>query len=189
MDAKRSGGLVGQAPGAPLTKTLSLRANMNRDIKTLLLNIIAGLVTFYVAKYFDENNLPILKYSVIILYVIFLIAVIFFHIRNTTKPITSSVTGDKTSQPNKNTKNDSSQLANEILINVVQLASQHAIASPKIIAPYVKESPELVLAYLKDMEKKQLVVYNSEGKEPTTNTSFFIAFNDNAWKCLKIEPR
>ena len=158
---------------------------MNHDIKTLLLNIIAGIISYYVVKFLDTNNLPILSYSVFVLYLLFIISSSYFHFQQSKKiiPLENKSKNDS----GNNETNDKKDIIHEILKNVVMLSSQHIDATPKVIAEYVKEDPEIILSYLKKMADDFLVVYANNGKPPNIEVPFFVARHENPWKMLKIQ--
>lgn len=160
---------------------------MKDDIKALIINIIAGVLSFYVTKYLDSNNLPILSYFVFAMYILFISLASYFHIKKPASKTISIAEDNFKKCPEENKENNKPEIFHRILELTVKLSSQRIDATPKIIGKEINESPEIVLAYLKQMGSESLVSYTSGGKPPDINTSFFIAYHENPWKFLKIK--
>jgi len=161
---------------------------MKNDIKSLFLNTIAGIFAYYVTKYLDTNNLPILSYLVFALYLVFIFSAFYFHFQHRPKPQGNFPKENEEDKPEKNKKDSKPKIFHDILQTVVKLASQHANSSATTIGKIINENPDIVLSYLKQMETDSLVVYENKGKSPDVNTSFFIAYHENPWKYVKIQP-
>lgn len=159
---------------------------MKNDIKSLILNIIAGILAYYVTKYLDKNDLPLLSYFVFALYLSFILLASYFHFQNSLKPNSDILKNDVKKTLEQNKENHKPEIFHKILQCVVKLASQHAQPSPKIIGEIIGESPQIVLAYLKEMETDSLVVFVNGGRPADINTPFHIAYHDNPWKYLNI---
>lgn len=162
---------------------------MNNGLVTFFLNILAGVLAYYVTKFLDSNSQNLLRYTVFLLFIIFIIFGSYFNFKNSLHPSIKvpDQDGEKVIQEDK--QNNKPEIFHKILRTVVKLAAQHVDATPKKIGELINESPEIVLAYLKEMEGEFIVVYTSGGKPPDINTPFFIAYHENPWKYIKIEPR
>ena len=160
---------------------------MKGEIKTFFLNVVAGVLAYYVTKFLDANNLPLLSYLVFGLYIVFLFAASYFHFQNRPKPVGEIVENSREKQPEKNIENNKPEIFHKILQTVAKLASQHVESSPKKIGEIIGENPQIVLAYLNEMVYDFLVAYVNNGNPADINTSFFIAYHDNPWMLLKIQ--
>ena len=160
---------------------------MKRDLKTLFLNIIAGIISYYVVKFLDTNNLPVLSYSVFVLYLVFIFSASYFHFKQSKKPIVAK--DNCQNKPDKDVTDDKEDIVHNILKTVVKLTSQHVDATPNVVAEKINEDPQIVLAYLQKMVDEHLVVFTNEGKPPTIDVPFFVAYHENPWKKIKIQKR
>jgi hypothetical protein len=160
---------------------------MKSDVKTLFLNIIAGIISYYVVKFLDTNNLPLLSYSVFFLYLVFIFSASYFHFKQSKKPIVAK--DDCQHKPDKDIADGEKDIVHNILKTVVKLSSQHIDATPQVIGNAINEDPKIVLAYLQKMSDDLLVVYANEGKPPDINVPFFVAYHENPWKLLKMTKR
>src|SRR3990167_560742 len=142
---------------------------MKHDFKTLLLNIAAGILTYYVTKFLDSNNQYLFSYLVIGLYVLFILAAIYSHFQNIPKPQRDTFENHGKNKIKKRVQNNKPEVFHKILQSVVKLASQHAESSPKIIGGLINETPQIVLAYLREMEAESIVVFANGGKTPDIN--------------------
>ncbi len=167
-------------------KNTTIDDRMKNDIKSLFLNIIAGILAYYVTKYLDKNDLPLLSYLVFALYLAFILLASYFHFQNSLKPNRDTLKKDTEKSPDQNKENHKPEIFHKILQCVVKLASQHAQPSPKKIGEIIGESPQIVLAYLKEMETDSLVVFVNGGKPADINTPFHVAYHDNPWKYINI---
>jgi hypothetical protein len=160
---------------------------MKNDLKSFLINVVAGFLTYYVTKYLDNNEFQYLSYVVFASYILFIFCAAYFHIKNSAKPTRKILEQSTEKETDQNEKNYKPDIFHNILKLVVKLASQHADPSPKKIGELIGESPQIVLAYLKEMGDEALVVYSSGGKPPDIDTPFYVAYHENPWKYIEIK--
>ena len=162
---------------------------MKHDFKALLLNIAAGILTYYVAKFLDSNNQYFFSYFIIALYILFIISAIYFHFRNSSNQQMETSENHELNKINNGMNNNKPEIFQKIFQTVVKLASQHDDPSPKKIGELIGENSQIVLAYLNEMESQSLVVFVNGGKPPDINTPFHVASHENPWKYVEIKPR
>jgi hypothetical protein len=161
---------------------------MKNDLKSFLINVVAGLLTYYVTKYLDNNKFQSLSYVVFASYILFIFCAAYFHIKNSAKISRNILEQSAKKKSDQDKNNCKPEIFHKILKCVVKLASQHADPSPKKIGELIGENPQIVLAYLKEMEGESLVVYVSGGKPPDINTPFHVAYHENPWKYIEMKP-
>ena len=152
----------------------------------LLLNLISGMLTFYITKFFDTHGMQVISIIVFVLYIAFILFVIFVHTKKAIKP-SLGILNKTFKKPSNYQKNpDSDETINHILTSIVKLSALRHETSPKTIGRDLGINPEFILTHLKQMQTDLLVVFINGGKPPDLETSFFITENQAAWKKIKF---
>ncbi len=159
---------------------------MNDDVKSLGLNLAAGLVSSLVVLYLDKQGLTTPAYLVFGLYLIMACLVFIRAIR---RPILFDAA------PNQQRgKNDSDvdphlheteiDVFHSILALVAKYHSQEIQATPKRIANELGLDPDITLAHMWKYHNDQFITFRNDGKRPELDTPFFLS--PKAWECIKV---